>query len=78
MQLILLQAKPFLISKNVEGLLDPSLGGVHDAEQLNRIVMVASLCIQQSSTERPQMSQARPSSQNTNEIYAGFVLKDLI
>ncbi|XP_027116133.1 receptor-like cytosolic serine/threonine-protein kinase RBK2 [Coffea arabica] len=54
---VVMWAKPFLISKNVEGLLDPSLGGVYDAEQLNRIVMVASLCIQQSSTERPQMSQ---------------------
>ncbi|KAL3508016.1 hypothetical protein ACH5RR_033398 [Cinchona calisaya] len=54
---VVMWAKPFLISKNIEELVDPSLGSAYDAEQINLMVMVASLCIQQSSTERPQMSQ---------------------
>lgn len=54
----MLQAKPMLLSKNHSGLVDPSLGDAYDSEQMNRMVMVASLCIQQASTDRPQMSQA--------------------
>ncbi|CAI9118668.1 OLC1v1020264C1 [Oldenlandia corymbosa var. corymbosa] len=54
---VVMWAKPFLINKNIEELVDPSLYGAYDAEQVNLMVMVASLCIQQSSSDRPQMSQ---------------------
>lgn len=47
-----------LISKNYAGLVDPSLGEAYDSGQMNQMVMVASICIHQSSTERPKMSQA--------------------
>lgn len=43
--------------KSFEELVDPLLAGVYDAEQLNRLVAVASMCINEFSTERPQMSQ---------------------
>ncbi|KAK4483270.1 hypothetical protein RD792_010455, partial [Penstemon davidsonii] len=56
---VVMWAKPLLISKSISELVDPSLDGVYDWEQMNRVVMVASLCIQQTSIERPQMSQAR-------------------
>lgn len=54
---VVMWAKPLLISKSIEELADPALGGIYDADQMNRLVMVASLCIQQSSTDRPPMSQ---------------------
>jgi len=54
---LVMWAKPMLISKNYAELVDPSLGDAYDSEQMNRMVMVASICIHQSSTERPQMSQ---------------------
>ncbi|KAL3505814.1 hypothetical protein ACH5RR_031196 [Cinchona calisaya] len=54
---VVMWAKPHLISKNIGELVDPSLGGSYDAEKMNLMFMVASLCIQQSSTERPPMSQ---------------------
>lgn len=53
-----MQAKPFLLSKNIAELVDPSLCGAYDVEQMNRVVMVTSLCIQQYPAERPKMSQA--------------------
>ncbi|KAL2530410.1 Protein kinase superfamily protein [Forsythia ovata] len=56
-QSLVMWAKPMLISKNYAELVDPSLCDAYDSEQMNRMVMVASICIHQSSTERPQMSQ---------------------
>ncbi|XP_047983455.1 receptor-like cytosolic serine/threonine-protein kinase RBK2 [Salvia hispanica] len=54
---VVMWAKPLLINKGIEELADPSLDSEYDWEQLNRMVMVASLCIHQNSTDRPQMSQ---------------------
>jgi len=56
-QSLMMWAKPTLISKNYAELVDPSLGDAYDSEQMNQMVMVASICIHQSSTERPKMSQ---------------------
>ncbi|XP_009760982.1 receptor-like cytosolic serine/threonine-protein kinase RBK2 isoform X1 [Nicotiana tabacum] len=56
---VVMWAKPLLLSKNHSGLVDPSLGDAYDSEQMNRMVMVASLCIQQNSTDRPHMSQVQ-------------------
>ncbi|KAK6117346.1 hypothetical protein DH2020_048937 [Rehmannia glutinosa] len=55
---VVMWAKPLLLSKSITEIVDPSLDGVYDWEQLSRVVMVASLCIHQNSSERPQMSQA--------------------
>lgn len=53
-----LQAKPLLLKKSYSELADPAMGGDYDLEQMNRLAMVASLCLQQSATDRPQMSKA--------------------
>uniref|UniRef100_M1D195 non-specific serine/threonine protein kinase n=2 Tax=Solanum tuberosum TaxID=4113 RepID=M1D195_SOLTU len=65
---VVMWAKPMLLSKNHSGLVDPSLGDAYDSEQMNRMVMVASLCIQQASTDRPQMSQVHEMLKGTRSI----------
>ncbi|KAA8527517.1 hypothetical protein F0562_034768 [Nyssa sinensis] len=54
---LLIWAKPLLANNNIKDLVDPSLAGAYDSEQMNRMVSIASLCIHQSSIERPQMSK---------------------
>ncbi|XP_073314167.1 receptor-like cytosolic serine/threonine-protein kinase RBK2 isoform X2 [Primulina huaijiensis] len=51
------QAKPLLNRKSIVDLVDPSLNGVYDYDQVSRMSTVASLCIHHNSSERPQMSQ---------------------
>ncbi|KAM3308812.1 receptor-like cytosolic serine/threonine-protein kinase RBK2 [Capsicum chacoense] len=65
---VVMWAKPMLLSKNHSGLVDPSLGDAYDSEQMNRMVLVASLCIQQSSSDRPQMSQVHEMLKGTGGI----------
>ncbi|XP_022854468.1 receptor-like cytosolic serine/threonine-protein kinase RBK2 [Olea europaea var. sylvestris] len=50
-QSLVMWAKPMLIGKNYAELVDPSLGEAYQK------VKPASICIHQSSTERPKMSQ---------------------
>ncbi|KAI4368304.1 hypothetical protein MLD38_016878 [Melastoma candidum] len=54
---LVMWAKPLLATNNVKAIIDPSLNGVYDSEEMDRIVLVASLCINQSSVHRPEMSQ---------------------
>ncbi|XP_009772472.1 receptor-like cytosolic serine/threonine-protein kinase RBK2 isoform X1 [Nicotiana tabacum] len=54
---VVMWAKPLLLGKKHNEIVDPSLGDAYDSEQLNQILMVASLCIQQDSADRPSMSQ---------------------
>ncbi|KAH0725826.1 hypothetical protein KY284_001691 [Solanum tuberosum] len=54
---VVMWAKPLLLNKKNTEIVDPSLGDAYDLEQLNQILMVASLCIQQFSTDRPSMIQ---------------------
>ncbi|VFQ64897.1 unnamed protein product [Cuscuta campestris] len=54
---VVMWAKPFLLKRNIAELADPALGGVYDLEEMNRMAMAASLCIQQSSADRPPMSK---------------------
>ncbi|KAG9151077.1 hypothetical protein Leryth_002658 [Lithospermum erythrorhizon] len=54
---VVMWAKPLLINKDIEKLIDPSLANSYDPEQLNRMIMVAALCIHQMPSERPQMSK---------------------
>jgi hypothetical protein len=55
------QAKPLLTSNNIKELVDPVLGDAYDAEQMKLVILSASMCIDQSSIQRPHMSQACPS-----------------
>ncbi|XP_051129306.1 receptor-like cytosolic serine/threonine-protein kinase RBK2 [Andrographis paniculata] len=55
---VVMWAKPLLLNRNITELVDPVLDNNFDWDELNRMVIVASLCIHHDSTERPQMSQA--------------------
>lgn len=54
---LVLWAKPFLDNKQVKKLADSSLGGIYDPEEMDRALMLASLCIDPSPDIRPQMGQ---------------------
>lgn len=52
------QSKPLLDGNNIKELVDPALGDKYDSEEIDRVVLTASLCIEQSPILRPRMSQA--------------------
>jgi len=54
-----LQANPILNSGKVLQLLDPSLGDNYDPEEMERMVLAATLCIRRAPRARPQMSLVR-------------------
>lgn len=54
---LVMWAKPLLTKSSFKELVDPCLGDAYDVEQMSRIVLTASMCIHQSSVNRPQMSQ---------------------
>ncbi|XP_022150792.1 receptor-like cytosolic serine/threonine-protein kinase RBK2 isoform X1 [Momordica charantia] len=56
-QSLVLWAKPLLDSNNHDELIDPSLGKTYDLEEMERVILTASLCIEQSPILRPRMSQ---------------------
>jgi hypothetical protein len=48
-----------LLDKNdIKELVDPSLGDNYDTEEMDRVVLTASMCIEQSPILRPRMNQA--------------------
>jgi len=55
--LFFFQAKPFLDSNNVKELADPQLEGKYDPVEMKRAMLVASMCIHHSPSERPYMNQ---------------------
>lgn len=50
------QASPILNSGKVLQLLDPSLGDNYDHEEMEKMVLAATLCIKRAPKARPQMS----------------------
>ncbi|KAJ4719539.1 Kinase family protein [Melia azedarach] len=56
-QSVVIWAKPLLDSNDIRELVDPSLGDNYDTEEMERMVLTASLCIEQSPILRPRMSQ---------------------
>ncbi|CAK9857747.1 unnamed protein product [Sphagnum jensenii] len=51
-------ARPLLVDRNLEKLVDPRLGlGMYDRNEMESMVVVAALCVQQSAPRRPSMSQ---------------------
>ena len=58
-QSLVLWAKPLLDKKELQQLVDPSLGAEYNLEELKRLTSTASLCIEQSSLLRPWMSQVQ-------------------
>ncbi|GAU11564.1 hypothetical protein TSUD_345550, partial [Trifolium subterraneum] len=57
-QSLVLWAKPLLDANNMTDLVDPSIGGDYDQQQMDRTVLTASLCVENSPILRPRMSQA--------------------
>ena len=55
---VVLQAKPWLDAHNIKELVDPSLGDNYNRAQVERVVLTASLCVEQSPLLRPRMVQA--------------------
>nr|GMD85210.1 probable receptor-like serine/threonine-protein kinase At5g57670 [Ipomoea batatas] len=53
---VVMWAKPILNSGKYGQLLDPSLGSNYDREQVERMVLAASLCVRRAPRARPQMS----------------------
>ncbi|KAL0735013.1 hypothetical protein Bca4012_011223 [Brassica carinata] len=64
---ILLWAKPALETGNTRGLVDPKLQDKYDDQQMNRLVLTASHCVQQSPILRPTMTQVLELLTNGNE-----------
>ncbi|KAL9663141.1 hypothetical protein QQ045_027980 [Rhodiola kirilowii] len=54
---LVLWAKPLIAKGSIDELVDPSLVGAYDLEQLKRMILTASLCIHESPAERPQMME---------------------
>ncbi|KAJ1411695.1 Serine/threonine-protein kinase, active site [Sesbania bispinosa] len=54
---LVMWAKPLLESGDVESLLDPNLQGKFDAAQVQKMVLVASLCITRAARLRPTLNQ---------------------
>ncbi|RHN72360.1 putative protein kinase RLK-Pelle-RLCK-VI family [Medicago truncatula] len=54
---LVMWAKPLLTSNNIKELVDPVLDDAYDAEQMKLVILAASMCIDQSSIQRPHMSQ---------------------
>lgn len=54
---LVMWAKPLLAENNISEIVDPSLSRDYDMDQLNCMVLTASLCLHESPSERPQMSR---------------------
>lgn len=52
-----MQAKPILEKGDVEALLDPNLADDFDSAEMQRLALVANLCINQSAQLRPTATQ---------------------
>ncbi|KAJ6771060.1 RECEPTOR-LIKE CYTOSOLIC SERINE/THREONINE-PROTEIN KINASE RBK2 ISOFORM X1 [Salix koriyanagi] len=56
-QSLVMWAKPLLQNNSTKELVDPILADAYNSEQMDRLACTASMCIHQSPSERPQMSQ---------------------
>ncbi|XP_076945781.1 putative receptor-like serine/threonine-protein kinase At5g57670 [Bidens hawaiensis] len=64
---LVLWAKPLMDSGNISGLVDPDLEEEYDFDQMSRLVLTASYCVQQSSDSRPSMTEVLEVLQYGNE-----------
>ncbi|KAL3840049.1 hypothetical protein ACJIZ3_024640 [Penstemon smallii] len=65
---LVMWARPFLNSEKFARLLDPNLGSSYDHEQVERMVLAASLCIRRAPRARPQLSLVLKLLQGDTEI----------
>lgn len=59
---VFFKAKPLLDDGVYEELVDPALVNDYDLEELDRVAMTASVCVEQSPILRPRMNQVRQQS----------------
>uniref|UniRef100_A0A2P2L371 Uncharacterized protein MANES_18G082900 n=1 Tax=Rhizophora mucronata TaxID=61149 RepID=A0A2P2L371_RHIMU len=57
---LVMWAKPLLNGGKISKLLDPSLGDNYDHDQLERMVLAATLCVRHAPRARPQISLVSP------------------
>lgn len=65
---LVMWAKPILTSEKFTSLLDPNLGSNYDHDQVERMVLAASLCIRRAPRARPQMSHVLKLLQGDPEV----------
>jgi len=51
------QARPLLDERNLNELVDPRLGSTYNVSQMQAMISAAGLCVQQSSQQRPKISE---------------------
>lgn len=73
-EIISIQARPILIDGKVSRLLDPTLGGNYNQDEMERVVLAASLCIRRAPRARPPMSLVSSDSIN----YTKFLSKSKV
>ncbi|KAK4596125.1 hypothetical protein RGQ29_014253 [Quercus rubra] len=56
-QSLVIWAKPWLDKNDMKELVDPSLGDNYNTEEMDRVILTASMCIEQSPVLRPRMNQ---------------------
>ncbi|KAG8480969.1 hypothetical protein CXB51_025673 [Gossypium anomalum] len=56
---LVILAKPLIAENKINELVDPALGNNYDLDQLKCAIATASICINQSSMDRPQMSMLK-------------------
>jgi serine/threonine protein kinase len=50
-------ARPLLDERNVDELVDPRLGSTYNVSQMQAMISAAALCVQESSQQRPKISE---------------------
>uniref|UniRef100_A0A2N9EJB8 non-specific serine/threonine protein kinase n=1 Tax=Fagus sylvatica TaxID=28930 RepID=A0A2N9EJB8_FAGSY len=73
-QSLVIWAKPFLAKNDIKELVDPSLGDNYNAEEMDRVILTASMCIEQSPVLRPQMNQAKCKRRSFQRTYSEELL----
>ncbi|KAL7003019.1 Receptor-like cytosolic serine/threonine-protein kinase rbk2 [Sarracenia purpurea var. burkii] len=74
-QSLVLWAKPLLENSIVKQLVDPSLRDNYDPAEMDRVILVASLCTEQAPILRPRMSQASNILQGCVFLHFDFTLQ---
>jgi hypothetical protein len=53
------QARPLLDERNLDELVDPRSGNTYNVRQMQAMISAAALCVQESSQQRPNISEVR-------------------
>ncbi|KAI4345517.1 hypothetical protein L6164_012632 [Bauhinia variegata] len=55
---LVMWAKPLISQNKIKELIDSCLAGAYNEEEMNRLILTASACVDQSASQRPDMNQA--------------------